>query len=227
MNTQPLRIEYGKDLRQGPAPAPAQALSVTNRSLLTAIAKMKLEPLSEPRPFHVQTEATAIDVPFVVTTPPKSVKAGTLEQLAEKLYDVRADAKIKTRMMGNHLSPEWQRRLFEQIDDLHDVNSWEQGDVPLHKDSFSTFLATMLAIKPAVRPGLGLTHDGNLFGSWGRKGDVLSIEFKPALKVRWTISIGEVRSATEVPIEDMNTFLAPFRPNHWWFRDGGEKKDTP
>ena len=223
MNTQPLRIEYCKGQWQSPVPEPVQALSVDNRSVLTTIAEMKLKPLSELRSFQVQTEATATAVPFVVTTTPKSAKADTPERLAEQLYDVRADAKIKTRMMGNHLSPEWQRRLFEQIDDLHDIECWEPGDVPLQKESFTTFLAAMLAIRPEVRPGLGLTHDGILFGSWGRKGDVLTIEFKPALRGRWTISMGEVRSATEAPIEDLNTFLAPFKPTHWWSRDGGQK----
>jgi len=146
------------------------------------------------------------------------------QPLAEQLYDVRMNAKIKTRALVNFLSREWQDKFFRQIDELHDLDDWEDADKPMRADSFDTFIKTLQVVKPSVRPGLGLTNDGNLVGSWGKKGDFLTIEFKPVSQLRLHYSIGEgeekITSFTNTPVHSLTRVLAPYTPNHWWHRDG-------
>jgi hypothetical protein len=202
-----------------PGRAISDAFSAQNQDLLKRLEGLKLKPASLGPGVQVINMG---GVPFNVSIPAQADVA-----LEERLYDVRAFAKIKTRAVASHLDSNWQRRLFEQLDDLHDVDSWEDVDIPMHKESYSTFLTAMLSIRPTVVPGLGLTHDGNLLGTWGRKGDSLTMEFKAGGLVRWTLSClidgQQVRTATEVPLAGLQRYLAPYNPAHWWFRDGREK----
>jgi len=145
------------------------------------------------------------------------------KRLDERIYDLLADAKIRTRLVANHLPHDWQSRLFAQLDELHDVNLWESDDLPMSKDSFDTFLVTILTIHPTVRPGLGLTHTGNISGTWGTKNDYITMVFLPGNKLQWTIFLNLdgnlIRSASNSPVAEFEKYLAPFNPSHWWYRD--------
>jgi len=149
---------------------------------------------------------------------PKSIA----RPLEEEVYDVLADAKIKTRLIGNHIPRDWQVRLFGQLDRLHDIEEWELGDRPMRKESYHTFLSVILSVRPSVRPGLGLSHKGDLLGTWGEPHDRITLEFMPSARLRWTIastSDGQlVRSAGDAPASDLEKYLAPFDPAHWWHR---------
>jgi hypothetical protein len=166
---------------------------------------------------------------FVASPPPSeaflSESSNLVEQkpLDQRVYELLADAKIKTRLVGNHLPKEWQSRLFHQLDQLHEIDMWEPGDLPMLKESFDTFLSMMLIIRPSVRPGLSLTHDGNILGTWGTKDDYITISFLPNRKLRWSILrtyAGElIRSTSFAPAEGFEQYLEPYDPSHWWYRN--------
>ena len=98
--------------------------------------------------------------PFSV---PENYETKTLE---DRLFDATANVKILTSQVAMHLDREWRERLFKQLDSLHDPEEWEAEDKPIQQSSFATFLKAICQIRPSVRPGLGLSHDGQLVAAW-------------------------------------------------------------
>src|SRR5271156_98961 len=82
------------------------------------------------------------------------------QPLEARVFDALADAKILTARVAMHLEREFRQRLFRQLDSLHETDEWEQGDEPINRSSFQTFLKAVLTIKAEQRPGLGLSHTG-------------------------------------------------------------------
>lgn len=144
------------------------------------------------------------------------------QPLETRLFDALAAVKILTAQVAMHLDGEWRTKLFAQLDSLHDPEEWEAGDEPINQSSFQTFLKAFLAIKPARRPGLGLSHTGNLIAAWTTGRDRLTIEFLPEDRVRWVLAQyrdeGEPdRFAGQVEVSRLVQGLAPHHPKHWFF----------
>lgn len=108
--------------------------------------------------------------------------------LEEKLFDATAGVKVMTSQVAMYLDSQWRSKLFKQIDLLHDVDEWEQGDEPLQRESFATFLKAICELKPQKRPGLGLTSSGQLIAAWTAGSSRLTIEFLGNNRVKWVIS---------------------------------------
>ena len=144
-------------------------------------------------------------------------KARSLE---EALFDARAIAKELTSMVAMHLDPKWRKRLFAQLDSLHDPEEWEKGDVPLQRSSFNTFLRTICLVQPKCRPGLGLSAAGHLIAVWLAGGNRLTIEFLPSDDVKIVLSnnLGNYveRAAISTKAEHLMSKLAPYQPDQWF-----------
>ena len=144
------------------------------------------------------------------------------QSLERRAFDALAHAKILTSHVAMHLEPETRERLFWQLDSLHDIDEWEDGDEPLNQSSFETFLKAILNIRPERRPGLGLSHTGNLIAAWTTSRDRLTIEFLPNDRVGWVLA--RYRDDTEEPdrfagqtrVSELIEGLAPYRPEHWF-----------
>lgn len=140
--------------------------------------------------------------------------------LAERLYDALAAAKVMTAEVAMHLDHGWRDRLFAQLDDLLDVEDWHDDDQPLLPASFRTFLRMILHQKPERRPGLGLSHQGNLIGAWTQGNDRLTLEFLPGDIIRWTLSCdmdgGRERAAGDNVVARLPEVLSPYRPDRWF-----------
>ena len=145
------------------------------------------------------------------------VDGGSLE---EKLFDATASAKVMTSQVAMYLDSQWRSKLFSQIDFLHDVNEWEQGDEPLQRESFATFLKAICELKPKKRPGLGLTFSGQLIAAWTAGSSRLTIEFFGNGRVQWVIS-RMIDDETEHYTGDttVNRLAAGLGPHHAedWF----------
>lgn len=154
---------------------------------------------------------------------PGSLEAADAEkELAERLFDAIAGAKMLTAQVAMHLDREWRDKIFQQLDSLHDADEWQAGDEPIRQGSFSTFLKAMLALRPGRRPGLGLSHNGQLVTAWTTDRDRLTIEFFPNDRVRWVlvryIEDEPDRFAGETPVSRLGEGLAPYHPEHWFVR---------
>lgn len=140
--------------------------------------------------------------------------------LDEALFDARSAAKELTSMVAMHLDPEWRKRLFAQLDSLHDPEEWEKGDIPLQRASFNTFLRTICLVQPKCRPGLGLSAAGHLIAVWLAGGNRLTIEFLPSDGVKIVLSnnLGNhvERAAISTKAEFLLSKLAPYQPDQWF-----------
>src|SRR5690606_15283844 len=110
------------------------------------------------------------------------------KNLEEQLYDIRANCKIKISQIAMHLRDDWRLGLYKQLDCLMDAENWEDDELPVSLDSFTTFLRSMTLINSEVRPGLGISVDGNIIGAWTKDKSRLTIEFKKNDKMRWVLS---------------------------------------
>lgn len=146
------------------------------------------------------------------------------KSLAEQLYDALANAKVLTSQVAMHLSQDWRDRLFHQLDDLLDADDWHDEDKPVENTSFTTFLRTIIHGGVKRRPGLGVSHRGNLIAAWTRGKDRLTMEFFPSDMVRWVLSCeieGELeRAAAETPVWRLPEVLRPYKPDRWFSDDG-------
>ena len=147
------------------------------------------------------------------------------QSLERRVFDSLAEVKILTSHVAMHLMPETRERLFRQLDSLHDIDEWEDGDEPINKSSFQTFLKAILTVKPERHPGLGLSHTGNLIAAWTTARDRLTIEFLPNDRVSWVLARYDdtdepARFAGQTSVSELVEGLAPHRPEHWFYHAG-------
>ena len=158
------------------------------------------------------------------TKPSLTAQKSTLLEdasLEEHLFDARAKVKILTSAVSMHIKPEMRKKLFHQIDMLHEPDEWESNDVPVNQSSFKAFLSGLLQINPDRGPGLGLSMAGNMITSWVSDKDRLIIEFMPD-NVKWVIT----RFVDNEPehftgytkIFRLIDSLAPFNPEQWFWK---------
>lgn len=150
---------------------------------------------------------------------PEKETAATLEQ---QLFDSLAAAKVTTSHVAMHLDNEWRRRLFRQLDSLLAYEDWDSADIPLRGNSFTTFLRTIIFLRPKRAPGLGMSSTGEIVAAWTKEQDRLTMEFGASDKVRWTLSRIEnderERAAGETYADRMEQVLAPYNPDRWFER---------
>lgn len=115
----------------------------------------------------------------------------THKNLDEKLFDASASIKILISNVSMHFSEEFRKKLFLQIDLLHNPDDWEDGDFPIQANSFSTFLRWFYLNQPSNLPNFGLTDSGHLIASWvkNENRDRLILEFLSADRIKWYITI--------------------------------------
>ena len=158
---------------------------------------------------------------------PASLRPSLLElnksnSLEERLFEATASVKILTSQVAMHLDREWRDRLFQQLDSLHDLDEWEEEDQPIQQSSFATFIKAICLIKPTIRPGLGLSHGGQLVAAWTFGKNRLTIEFMANDRVRWVVSKypeGELELfAGQTPVSSLLKGLRPYSPEEWLFK---------
>jgi hypothetical protein len=166
------------------------------------------------------------------TPSPTSLKLESLPEknLAERAFDELAAAKMLTASVAMHLDSARRDKLFRQLDSLHDLAEWDEGDGPLQRPSFGTFLKAMLTVNPQRQPGLGLSQVGHLIGAWTVDRDRLTIEFLPNDWVKWVLARYEDddeprRFAGQTPVSELAEGLAPHRPEHWFSHEGWQRQE--
>ncbi len=157
---------------------------------------------------------------------PAAVTPNTEGQpLESRVFEALAGAKVLTSKVAMHLEQEFRDRLFRQLNSLHETDQWEEGDEALNQSSFQTFLKAILTIRPERRPGLGLSHTGNLIAAWTTARDRLTIEFLPNDRVSWVLARYDdtdepARFAGQTSVSELVEGLAPHRPEHWFSHAG-------
>jgi hypothetical protein len=189
----------------------------------------QLEPAfsSETKELARQLDALRPSTPSPTSIEPKSSPE---KNLGERLFDALVEAKVLTASVAMHLDHARRDKLFRQLDSLHDVAEWEEGDEPLQRSSFGTFLKAMLTVNPQRQPGLGLSPVGHLIGAWTIGRDRLTIEFLPNDWVKWVLAryIDDDeprRFAGQTPLSELAEGLAPHRPERWFSHEGRQRQE--
>ncbi len=156
--------------------------------------------------------------PLGLLTPVRAVSAK--KPLVERLFDARADFKIKTSSVAMYLDNQWRERFFSQLDSLLEESSWDPDDTPPSLDSFSTLLRMLLWIAPERRPGLGATTEGEFVAAWTAGDDRLTITCLRNDRVRWVLSceLDGVResAAGSSTLPHLKAVLSPYGPDRWF-----------
>lgn len=161
--------------------------------------------------------------PIVVNECPRVLRrivARNQLSTAERLFNATTEAKMWTSRVAMRLDSEARKRIFRQLDRLHDIEEWFDGDTPIDLDSYKSFIRAVLLLSMASKPSLALTPAGNVLAMWGDNQDRLSMEFLPGDRARWVLSLpsddGVERSAGETTLLRISDVLAPFDPEHWF-----------
>ncbi len=146
--------------------------------------------------------------------------APTVKSMEERLFDAKANAKIYTSQVAMRINENWRKQLFRQIDSVLDADEWMVGDEPLTTESYQTFLRLMFVIKPRVKPGLGITSDGNLMAIWQAGDARLTIYCFGDDDLRYVLSYMEEgkrrTAAADASIRNIRKLLAAFQPDQWF-----------
>lgn len=155
------------------------------------------------RHFHVLKEVSAQD------------------SVASLLFNALADAKILTSNVAMVLDDKWRRGFFAKLDRLHDIENWEEGNMPVQKASVHTLLRAMILWRPKKAAALGLSFRGNLIAAWQDELDSrLVIEFLPDDTVTYILTApdGDIegRHSGNGRSASLQKLLSPF-PQVGWF----------
>jgi hypothetical protein len=137
-----------------------------------------------------------------------------------RLFNASAALKMAASEVSMHLPAVWRKRLFENIDDLHDPDDWDDADRMAETASFRTFLRTVLRLGVKRNMMLGISDDGNILAGLRRGADAMSFAFLPNDRIRWSIvehdddttnSVGGTTSLERLP-----TALKSYNPEAWF-----------
>jgi hypothetical protein len=165
---------------------------------------------------HRFTPSAAVSTPIYTR---QTLADASLEASA---YDALARAKVWTLRVATHLKAEDRKKLFRDLDRLHDISEWESGDVPMSEASFQNYLRMILRIRPQKSASLGLSSDGNIFAIWGTATDRITLEFLADDEVKWVLSYRDqngsmIRTAGVAPADRILSLLSPYNPEHWFY----------
>jgi len=140
--------------------------------------------------------------------------------LEDQLFSALAEIKVYASQVAMKMGQDWRNSLFRQLDSLLDPEEWVEGDLPPTKASFATYLKAMFLIKPARRPGLGISHNGDLVGAWTTNDARLTMTFQAAGKVRVVLSRklddSTERAALETEVMRLKDVLSPYKTEEWF-----------
>ena len=100
-----------------------------------------------------------------------------------RLYNNAAELKQDFSVYAVHLNVSWRKIVFSQLDDLLDLDAWNEDSAFVRAESFRTFLRFLAYAKPSRIPSLGVDHQGNLITAWIDDPRRLFVTFLPRDRV--------------------------------------------
>lgn len=142
------------------------------------------------------------------------------ESIDEQLFVALADAKVWTSRVAMHLDIASRDRIFRQLDVLHEVDEWAEGDKPVALASYKSFIRAIVVHQISSRPALALMPNGNILAEWSDENDKLTIEFLADNRTRWLVQNntpeGPERAGGTSPLERLRNNLQPYGAERWF-----------
>lgn len=159
---------------------------------------------------------------FVLRAPSRTPtkQADPSATLQERLFNSRASCKIRMADVAMHIERDWRNGFFAQVDNLLDLENWDEEDEPISAASFETLIRMILFVKPKRRPGLGATGEGNVIAAWTVGNDRLTIECMPDDEIRWVLlhyidGDREIASG-QTALPRLADVIQPYDPKKYW-----------
>ena len=138
----------------------------------TIVARPLMRPAS-PAIAAVQPEPTRSLRPSEATISPRS------PSLEVQLFENGARLKVSFSLITMHLTTEWRKAIFEQLDFLLNLENWQDDSALIQESTFSTFLRFLIFVAPNRLPSLGVSPNGKVLAAW-LKGDArITVQFLP------------------------------------------------
>lgn len=144
------------------------------------------------------------------------------DNLARKLFDAVASAKIWAASVAMHLPKEVRARLFRQLDLLHASDVFDEDTTPVSLQSFKTLVRAILQYKIASKPSLALMPNGNVLAIWKDAESELNIEFMALDEARWLVRQRSPdgrsfeRAGGSASVVRLGEVLAPYGATRWF-----------
>ena len=142
------------------------------------------------------------------------------KSLSDRLFDAVAEAKKWTSRVAMRLEPDTRKRVFAQLDRLHDEEEWHDSSKPVALESYKTFVRAILLNNIGGKSSLALGATGNLTAIWQGANGRLLIEFQPAERVRYLVTQlidgHPERVAGDTAVSRLPAVLAPFDVEQWY-----------
>jgi hypothetical protein len=140
--------------------------------------------------------------------------------LASLLFDASAKAKQWTSSVSMRIEDETRMWLFRQLDRLHEIDEWFEGNEPIDLSSYKTFVRAIIAGYISGKPALALTPDGRVVAIWQNQVDKLIIDFFTGDNVRYLVTQTRLemveRFAGNTSSERLREVLVPFNSGSWF-----------
>lgn len=149
-----------------------------------------------------------------------TLKSKVQPSTPETLFSALADAKVWTSCVSMYLSRETRDRIFRQLDVLHDVEEWYEGDSPVNLASYKTLIRAIVFHKVDCRPAISIMPNGNVLALWQDGPDKLTVEFQPQNRARWLVQShtenGPERATGSTALERLRQVLEPYGAARWF-----------
>jgi hypothetical protein len=112
--------------------------------------------------------------------------APTKKTLMEQVFDRSVSLKVTTSHFAMHLSAPERARIFLEIDNILDVDRWEEGEKLPLIEGYKDFLRYLIRNSDSSWASLGSSDEGNFLVAWVQNAFQMTASFD-GFKVFWTV----------------------------------------
>jgi hypothetical protein len=104
----------------------------------------------------------------------------------EQVFDRSVSLKVTTSHFAMHLSAPERARIFLEIDNILDVDRWEEGEKLPLIEGYKDFLRYLIRNSDSSWASLGSSDEGNFLVAWVQNAFQMTASFD-GFKVFWTV----------------------------------------
>ncbi|MDF2973677.1 MAG: hypothetical protein K0R61_4127 [Microvirga sp.] len=194
-------------------------------ALQPALAGALPPPAERGKPVELRQSASLLDTERRLA--PRGVvvtgnRAGTVdlatvqENLADRLFDALVSLKVAVSQYAMHIPPAARDHLFEQLDDVLNLEDWHEEDCLPQRASFLNFLKWTVYSKHYDWTSIGLSEDGKILCAFRSRNVLLTANFLGDDQVSWT---ARVQSEAGLELAAGKSFLKSFARHAKFYLD--------
>lgn len=125
--------------------------------------------------------------------------------LENRVFDSGVKMKVAVSQYAMHLSQETREKLFQDLDEVVNVEDWYDEDALPREESFRDFLKWTIYSKRFNWISIGISEEGNVLVAWKSEHALLTASFEGNSRVIWAVKRvseeGETHVAGNSPLQ--------------------------